>query len=127
VVMSYEAISYGRQLSANGWWGARSCRAPDSVRGSRRACPSLTVAVRTWAIPGGRAFLRFLQERHHGAKLAADFFDGLMLGFSRIRRSSAAGFVLVDPFLGELARLDLLKDALHLFARLLVDDAGPRL
>src|ERR1039458_4366913 len=70
-------------------------------------------------------FLFLFEEGHHGAQLAADFFDGLMAGgFAHGEEILAAGLVLVDPFLGELAGLNLREDLAHFGARLFVHDAG---
>src|ERR1700733_7740591 len=75
---------------------------------------------------GGRypdLFLLF-QERHHFAQLGAHLFDGLVfLTLSHAEEFCAAGFVFAQPLFGELARLNLRQNLLHLGARLGVDDA----
>src|SRR5581483_8497575 len=64
-----------------------------------------------------------LQPRHEGAKLAADLLQRMPGGFlahtAEIPESVA---ILVDPFVGELAGLDVAEQTLHGLAHLRADD-----
>src|SRR5437016_3162224 len=68
----------------------------------------------------------WLNPRHHRTKLFADLLQ-LVLGVAFTQRQEAgpADGVLSDPFFGELAGLDLVKDALHLLLGFFGDDARP--
>src|ERR1700693_732064 len=65
-----------------------------------------------------------LDPRHHGAQLFADLLDRMLgeLGAHRLERG-LVDLVRQHPIAGEAARLDVVEDALHLRARLLVDHA----
>ena len=59
------------------------------------------------------------------AEPLADLLDGVLaLAALGGEEAGPAGLVLQDPLAGELARLDLAEDLLHLDAGLLVDDPG---
>src|SRR5579885_465728 len=63
-----------------------------------------------------RLFL-LLQKRHHLPQLRADLFDLLRLRrFPHLQKILAARLVLANPLPGELARLDLAQNLLHLLA-----------
>src|SRR3954462_9420232 len=68
--------------------------------------------------------LALTDPRHHRAEAVTDLFDG-MLGRLLAQRVEhrAAGLVLEDPLLRELAGLDLVEDLLHLRTRVVGDDA----
>src|ERR1044072_1337902 len=96
----------------------------------RAACSSLSVKrVRRpgrGIPPPGPAYCSELgfDPGHHLAEVAAYLLD--LVGGALLAHAGevlAAGAVLGDPLLGELARLDLAKDLLHRRPRLLADDA----
>src|SRR5581483_10339481 len=69
-------------------------------------------------------FFLLLEERHHGTKLAAHFFDGLVFGrFAHGEELVASRLVLFDPLPRKLARLNLGENLLHFLTRLIVHDA----
>ena len=68
-----------------------------------------------------------LDPGHHGAQLGADLLDlvGVVEAAGGLE-AGLAGLALADPLRGEVAGLDVLEDALHLGAGLVVDDARAR-
>src|SRR5579863_2156300 len=61
---------------------------------------------------------------HEGTQLAPDLFDRMLLGFlAQSFEVLHPGVILADPFVGELARLDIGENLLHRIARRLADDA----
>src|ERR1039457_3415303 len=87
-----------RMIVARGWWLV--------LRGGCRH-----------GVGWDAGFLSLFQKCHHFAELAADALDRLIAGgLAHGEEILAAGFVLPDPFAGELAGLDLGQDLAHLGA-----------
>src|SRR3989442_4270710 len=69
---------------------------------------------------------RRLDPGHHRPEPLADFLDGVLgVPLAHGQEARPVGLVLQHPFAGELARLDLDQDLLHLRLRFLADDARP--
>src|ERR1044071_4093987 len=93
--------------------GALKLSAYAPARGRRSPASSVPALVHQRAL---------LDPRHHGAQLFAHGFGrmGAELGAHGLERSLVDA-VLQHPVLGELARLDVGQDALHLGARVGID------
>src|SRR5918996_1038135 len=102
-------------VRASTWWWAASSSTPASASGS---------AITTRAMWSTLALVP--QPGHHAAQGLAGPLDRVVgPGLAHAGEVGPALVVLVDPFAGEGARLDLGQDAAHLGLDPVVDDAGP--
>src|SRR5436190_6885140 len=125
------SLETGKPASMMSTFSRASCSAISTfsarVRAMPGACsPSRSVVSKMRTSPSGIGdhLLVGVQPRHHRAEPRADLLDlgppGLLAHLLEVREAVLG---LSDPLLRELAALDLVQDAAHLRAGLLVDDA----
>src|SRR5438045_4177713 len=125
------SLETGKPASMMSTFSRASCSAISTFSARVRAMPgacspsrSVVSKIRTSPSGIGDHLLVGVQPRHHRAEPRADLLDlgppGLLAHLLEVREAVLG---LSDPLLRELAALDLVQDAAHLRAGLLVDDA----
>src|SRR5438477_1653413 len=127
------SLETGKPASMMSTFSRASCSAISTFSARVRAMPgacspsrSVVSKMRTSPSAIGDHLLVGVQPRHHRAEPRADLLDlgtPCRLPHSLEVREAVLG--LAHPLLRELAALDLVQDAAHLRAGLLVDDARP--